>query len=88
MLLQKMTDAIGCAQPMNKATKLLFYGSMAVVGWQVLSYFYRRVVVSAAFAVEPSYARDGNAYRRATERWENEGGATCAGQTGCASHSK
>ena len=64
---------------MKKAIKVLFYTSAAVVGWQALRYFYGRLLASADLSVEQSSVRDRKAYRRATERWENEGGATLSG---------
>jgi len=71
---------------MKKATKVLFYTSVAMVGWQVLRYFYGRLLASIDLSVDQSSVRDRKAYRRATERWENEGGATLAGdQAGDAS---
>ena len=73
---------------MNKATKVLFYTSVTVVGWQALRYFHGRLLASADPAAAQSSARDRKAYRRATERWENEGGATLAGHTSGPSHSK
>ncbi len=62
---------------MNRAIKVLFYGSMAIAGRQVLRYVYGRV----AGSTERASARDVKAYERATQRWENEGGATLAGHT-------
>jgi hypothetical protein len=62
---------------MNKAIKVLFYASMAVAGWWVLRYVYGRV----AGSTERASARDVKAYQRATQRWENEGGATLAGHS-------
>ena len=50
--------------------------SATVVGWQALRYFYGRLLASADLSVEQSSVRDRKAYRRATERWENEGGST------------
>lgn len=76
MLLQQVTDAANTAAPMNRATKVLLYTNMAVVGWQVLPYPFPRRFAFSDDAVEQSSARDGNAYRRATERWENEGRST------------
>jgi hypothetical protein len=73
---------------MNKAIKVLFYTSVTVVGWQVLRYFHGRLLAPADLAAAQSSARDRTAYRRATERWENEGGATLAGHTSGPSHSK
>jgi hypothetical protein len=73
---------------MNKTIKVLFYTSVAVVGWQALRYFYGRLLASADLAVEQSSVRDRKAHRHATERWENEGGATLAGHTSGPSHSK
>ena len=71
---------------MKKATKVLLYTSAAVVGWHALRYFYGRLLASADLSVEQSSVRDKEAYRRATERWENEGGATLSGdQAGDAS---
>jgi hypothetical protein len=78
MLLQKVTDATSTALSMNRATKVLFYTSLAIVGWQVLRYLFPRRFAFADDAVEQSSAQDANAYRRATERWENEGGSTLA----------
>jgi hypothetical protein len=66
---------------MNKVTKVLFYTSVTVVGGQALRYFYGRFLASADLAVEQSCVRDRKAYRRAIERWENEGGAMLAGHT-------
>jgi hypothetical protein len=71
-------------QPMNKVMKLIFYTSAAAVAWQVL----RRLFAFADLSVEQSAGRDRMAYRRATERWENEGGATLAGHTSGPPHSK
>lgn len=82
------TDATGSPQSMNKTIKMLFYASAAVVGWQVLRYFYGRLVASTGFSVEQSSVRDRKAYRRAIERWENEGGAARAGQMSGPAHSK
>jgi hypothetical protein len=62
---------------MNRVIKVLFYGSAAVVGWQLLRYVYGQV---AGFTDRTS-AQDAKAYQRATQRWENEGGATLAGHT-------
>lgn len=73
--------------PMNKLIKVLACVGVAVAGWQALRYFYGRPSVSADLAAEQSFARR-TAYRRATERWENEGGATLAGRPGIPSHSK
>lgn len=73
---------------MKRAIKVLLYTSAAVVGWQALRYFYGRLLASADLSVEQSSVRDRKAYRRATERWENEGGATLAGHTGGPSPSK
>jgi hypothetical protein len=73
---------------MNKTIKLFFYASAAVVAWQVLRYFYGRALSSADRSVEQSSIRDRNSYRRATERWENEGGATLAGHTSSPLHLK
>jgi hypothetical protein len=73
---------------MKKAIKVLFYTSAAVVGWQALRYFYGRLLASAELSVEQSSVRDKKAYRRATERWENEGGATLSGHTSSPPHSK
>jgi hypothetical protein len=73
---------------MNKMIKVIFYTSAAVVGWQVLRYFYGRLLASADLSVEQSSVRDRKAYRRATERWENEGGATLSGHTSGPPHSK
>ena len=64
----------------TKATKMLFCTSATVVGWQALRYFYGHRLASADRTVEQASVRDKKAYRRATERWENEGGATLAGQ--------
>ncbi len=61
---------------MKKTIKVLLYTSAAVVGWQALRYFFGRLLASADLSVEQSSVRDRKAYRRATERWENEGGAT------------
>ena len=72
---------------MNKAIKVLFYTSAAVVGWQALRYLYGRLLASADLSVEQSSVRDRKAYRRATERWENEGGATLAGHASGPPHS-
>jgi len=66
---------------MKKAIKVLFYTSAAVVGWQALRYFYGRLLASNDPAVDQWSVRDRKAYRRATERWENEGGATLSGHT-------
>jgi hypothetical protein len=66
---------------MNRATKVLICTSVAVVGWHVLRYFHGRLLAPAGLAVEQSSVRDRKAYRRAAERWENEGGATLAGRT-------
>jgi hypothetical protein len=73
---------------MKKAIKVLFYTSAAVVGWQALRYFYGRLLASTDLSVDQSSVRDRKAYRRATERWENEGGATLAGHTSGPPHSK
>jgi hypothetical protein len=73
---------------MKKAIKVLFYTSAAVVAWRALRYFYGRLLASADLSAEQSSVRDGKAYRRATEGWENEGGATLAGHTSDPSHSK
>jgi hypothetical protein len=73
---------------MKRTTKVLFYTSVAVVGWHALRYFYGRLLASADLSVEQSSVRDRKAYRRATERWENEGGATLAGHTSGPPHSK
>jgi len=73
---------------MKKAIKVVFYASAAVMGWRVLRYFYGRLLASADLAAEQSSIRDRKAYRRATERWENEGGATLAGHTSGPPHSK
>jgi hypothetical protein len=62
---------------MKKSIKVLFYGSAAVVGWQVLRYVYGL----AARSTERTSARDVKAHQRAIQRWENEGGATLAGHT-------
>jgi hypothetical protein len=73
------TDATDNVQAMKKAIKVVFYTSVAVAGWQALRYFYGRLLASTDLSVEQSSVRDKKAYRRATERWENEGGATLAG---------
>jgi len=73
---------------MNKAVKVVFYASLMVVGWRALRYWQGRLLASADLADEQSYVRDRKAYRRATQRWENEGGATLAGHTSGPSHSK
>lgn len=73
---------------MNKTIKVLFYTSAAVVGWQVLRYFYGHLLASADRSFEQFSVRDRNAYRRAIERWENEGGAARAGQMSGPAHSK
>lgn len=67
---------------------MLLYTSVAVVGWQALRYFYGRLLAPADLSVEQSSVRDKKACRRATERWENEGGATLAGHTSGPPHSK
>jgi len=64
---------------MNRAFKVILYTSVVVAGWQALRYFYGRLLTSADLDAEQSSVRDKRAYRRATERWENEGGATLAG---------
>jgi hypothetical protein len=71
---------------MNKTMKVLFYTSVVVLGCQALRYFYRSLLESADLAVEECSVRDSKAYQRATERWENEGGATLAGQAYEATH--
>ena len=73
---------------MNKTIKALFYTSAAVVSWQALRYLYGRLLASADLSVDQSSVRDRKAYWRATERWENEGGATLAGHTSGPPHSK
>jgi hypothetical protein len=73
---------------MKNAIKVLFYTSAAVVGWQALRYFYGRLLASADLSIEQSSVRDRKAYRRATERWENEGGATLASHTSRSPHTK
>jgi len=74
---------------MKKALKVLFYTSAAVVvGWHALRYFYGRLLASADLLVEQPSVRDKKAYRRATERWENEGGATPSRHTSSPPHSK
>ena len=73
---------------MKRTTKVLFYTSAAVVAWQALRYFYGRLLSSTDFSAEQSSVRDKKAYRRATERWENEGGATLSGHTSGLPHSK
>lgn len=73
---------------MKRAIKVLLYMSAAVVGWQALRYVYRRLLAPADLSVEQSHVRDKRTYRRATERWENEGGATLAGHTSGPPHSK
>lgn len=73
---------------MNKAKKVLFYTSVIVVGWRALRYFYGRLLASADLATGQSSARDRKTYRRAIERWENEGGAASAGQMSGPAHSK
>ena len=73
---------------MKSATKMLLFTSAVVVGWQVLRYFYGRLLASADLSVEQSSVQGKKAYRRATERWENEGGATLSGHTGGPQHSK
>jgi hypothetical protein len=73
---------------MNKTIKVLFYASVALMGWQTVRYFYGRLLASVDRSTEHSSVRDRKAYRRATERWENEGGATLAGHTSGPSHSK
>ena len=59
-----------------------------MVGWQVLRYFYGRLLASADLSLEQPSVRNKKAYRRATERWENEGGATLAGHTSGPPYSK
>lgn len=61
---------------MNKTIKVLFYTSVIVVGWRALRYIFGRLLASSDLAVEQSSVRDRKGYRRAIERWENEGGAT------------
>jgi hypothetical protein len=73
---------------MNKTIKVLFYTSAPVVGWQVLRYFYGRLLASTDLSVEQSSVRNRKAYRRAIERWENEGGAARAGQMSGSAPSK
>jgi hypothetical protein len=73
---------------MKKAIKVLFYTSAAVVAWQALRYLYGGLLASADLSVEQSSVRDKKAYRRATERWENEGGATLAAHTSSPPNSK
>ena len=73
---------------MKKTIKVLFYTSAVVVGWQALRYCYGRLLASTDLSVDQSSIRDRKAYRRATERWENEGGATLAGHTSGPPHSK
>lgn len=70
---------------MNKAMKILFYTSFTVAGWPALRYCFGYL---ADLADQQSSNRDRKAYRRATERWENEGGATLAGHVGSPSHLK
>ena len=71
---------------MKKAIRVLFYTSATVVAWEALRYFYGRLLASIDLSVDQSSVRDRKTYRRATERWENEGGATLAGdQAGDAS---
>ena len=69
---------------MNQALKILFYTSVTVAGWPALRYCFGRLTDLA----EQSFSGDRKAYRRATERWENEGGATLAGHLGSRSHPK
>jgi hypothetical protein len=66
---------------LNKAMKVLFYTSMTVLVWPALRYSCKRLLASVDLAVGQSSVRDRKAYRRATERWENEGGATLAGHS-------
>jgi len=73
---------------MKRAIKVLFYAGAALVAWQAVRYFYGRLLASADFSVEQSSVREKKAYRRATERWENEGGATLSGHTGGPPHSE
>jgi hypothetical protein len=73
---------------MDKALKVLIYTSVVMAGWQALRYFSERLSTSADLAAEQSFVRDRKTYRRATERWENEGGATLAGHTSGPPHSK
>ena len=62
---------------MNRSIKVLFYGSVVVIGRQILRYVYGQV----AEATGRASARDVRAYQRATQRWENEGGAPLTGHT-------
>jgi hypothetical protein len=71
---------------MNKTMRALFYTSVVVLGCQALRYFHRHLLESADLAVEERSVRDSKAYQHATERWENEGGATLAGQAYEATH--
>jgi hypothetical protein len=73
---------------MKKAIKVLFYTSVAVVGWHALRYVYGRLLASTDLSVDQSSVRDRKAYRRAIARWENEGGATLAGHTRGPPHSE
>lgn len=63
---------------MNKAAKVLVYSSVAMIGWRAMRYFYGRRLNANDFRTEQSATRRKKDYRRATERWENEGGATLA----------
>ena len=60
---------------MGKVMKVLFYTSLAVVGWRALRYFSGRFLAAGDLEAEQSYSRARREQRRATERWENEGGA-------------
>lgn len=63
---------------MNKAAKVIFYIGVAVIGWRAMRYFYGRRLHANDFRTEQSATRRKKDYRRSTERWENEGGATLA----------
>jgi hypothetical protein len=72
-------------EPSNKGA---FLAGVVVAGWQAPRFFYGHLLASADLAVAQSSVRDRKAYPRATERWENEGGATLAGYPSGPSHSK
>jgi hypothetical protein len=71
---------------MNKTMRAGFDTSVVVSGCQAPRHFHGYLLESADLEVEEPSVRDSNAYQRATERWENEGGATLAGQACDATH--
>jgi len=72
---------------MNRTTKVVFCAGAAVLGWHALRYFHRRLSAASDLALERHSVRDAEVYRRATDRWENEGGATAGGHVSGSPHS-